>query len=321
VGVSVSKLKVVLYTGGYDTGGQGFRIKRAFDRYYPDEFEVRSIHTSASYFAYPSDVQARAGREGTGHLLAEADVIHMRNGIEALRLARPEALEGKVGLVCHWHGTRFREEHAALALAVREAGAIQLVSTLDLTLLEPDVSWCPSPIDLDEMATYRARALAVWNDGPVRIAHAPTNRKVKATKEFMDAVLKLPKGSAVFDLVEKASWSTVLERKAKADVYADQLELGYGNNALEAWAMGIPVLAGIADVRVRDAMLKRFGDLPFYEANRTNLVERLGALVADDALRAVWGLVGFEHTRKFHDERAVAKLLAGVYRQAYERTH
>lgn len=316
-------LNVVIYTPGYDTGGQGWRIKQAFERYQAEGFVVRSIHTSGSYFAYPSDV-ASSEHEQVEALFRNADVIHMRNGFENLRRLRPEALEPsrQVGLVCHWHGTRFREEHGSLAEGAREVGAIQLVSTLDLAILEPNLTWVPSPVDLTYMSAVRARGIAAKRaDAPIRLCHAPTNRVVKSTEAIMNSVAALAQlGEDVeLDLIERKPWATVLERKAQADVYVDQLRLGYGNNAIEAWAMGIPVVAGVTDLAVRDLMVRTFGQLPFFEANEANLTERLRDIATDDTVRAQWGLLGLEHVQRFHDDRFVAALLADIYHQAYEK--
>lgn len=309
---------VVLFTAGYDTGGQGFRIKRAFDRWQAREFSVRSIHTLGSYFQYPADL---AYHPSTAQPLFDAaDVIHMRNGLEGLKRLRPAALEGRVGLICHWHGTRFRQEHAVLARETAQKGAKQLVSTVDLTLLAPDLTWLPSPIDVYEMSSYRS---PLDPDNPIRVAHSPTNRVVKGTQHVMDAVQGLyRRGLAIeLDLIERKPWAYVLQRKAKADIYVDQLELGYGNNALEAWAMGIPVIAGVSDPAVRDAMLERFGTLPFYEATPETLTERIAELATDSALRSHWGMLGNLFVHEFHEESKVAALLSEIYRDAYWGVH
>lgn len=313
------KLNVVIYTGGYDTGGQGYRLKRAFDMYYPEEFNVRSVHSSDNYFHYPSDLIYRP-RE-VYPIFQAADVIHMRNGLEGLKRLRPDALEGGVGLVCHWHGTRFRTEHKTLHPQVAAAGATQIVSTIDLALLESGLTWLPSPINMDAMWRIKANAKERAKDAPIRVAHAPTNRLIKSTAEVMDAILTVNTRShpIVLDLIEKQRWATVLERKALADIYVDQLKLGYGNNALEAWAMRIPVIAGVSDPLVHQVMLETFRDIPFFEASQYSIAARLEEMATDSDLRSQWADMGLEHVARFHDDRKVAEQLAGIYRTAYER--
>lgn len=316
-------INVVIYTGGYDTGGQGYRLKRALEAYHGDEFKVTSIHTAPNYFHYPSDVQYRASTAPA--IFAGADVIHMRNGLEGLKKFRPDAFDGEVGLICHWHGTRFREEHKRLYPDVAAAGALQLVSTIDLAMLEPELVWLPSPVNLAEMAVFRAKGMAEQvrrfdPDRAIRIFHSPTNRAVKSTDQLMAELLILSKKVKVeLDLVEKKPWHYVLERKAQADVLFDQIVLGYGNNALEAWAMGIPVIAGMSDPLARRVMAEVSGGLPFFEATKSTVYEALAALATDQDLRAQWGLRGYDHVVQFHDDRKVADQLAGLYRQALER--
>jgi hypothetical protein len=311
-------INVVLFTSTFDTGGQGWRIKRAFERHQPD-FLVRSIHTTDAYFGYPHDVLYSAGPDNAYKLTEAADIIHFRNHFGGLKRLRAS---GKpVGLILHHHGTKFRAEHTVLAAEARQKGAIQLVSTLDLAILEPDLEWLPSPFDVSELANMRLAAEATRAGrplGPVRIAHSPTNRTVKSTNLVLEAVQKLVDSgfSVVLDLIERKSYAETLFRKAKADILVDQLHLGYGNSAIEAWGMGIPVIAGVSEPSVREAMLATWGSLPFYESTPVDLANRLAELITDSDLRSHWGEVGRNHVLTYHEEQKVSELLANHYRNA-----
>lgn len=312
----MAPLNVVIYTSMYDTGGQGWKMKRALERYYPSEFIVRSIHTHDADFRFPTDMKYRPNE--AYEAFAHADIIHMRNGIEGVkRLLSTRDPKRPFGIVVHHHGTLFRQYHRALYEEAKSVGAIQIASTLDLTLLEPNVEWLPAPFDLVELASYRS---AVRANGPIRIAHAPTNRKVKSTERIMAAVVNLKKAgySLTFDLIERQPWVEVLRRKGLADIVVDQLELGIGNNALEAFGMSIPVISGVRDPAVRDEMVRKWYALPFYEANAANLEERLAHLIRNSGLRAQWGSSGFDYLLTFHEESKVAAQLATVYRRAME---
>jgi glycosyltransferase involved in cell wall biosynthesis len=159
-------------------------------------------------------------------------------------------------------------------------------------------------------------------NGPIRIAHCPTNRAVKSTTRVLEAIQNLANVGydLVFDLIERVPYDECLQRKAKADILVDQLELGIGNNSLEAFGMSIPVVAGVADPAVRQAMLAQWGKLPFYEANTSNLEERLCHLIRNRDLRAEWGAKGFEHLLTWHEEYKVVSQLADVYRRAMAST-
>jgi glycosyltransferase involved in cell wall biosynthesis len=311
-------INVVLFTSTFDTGGQGWRIKRAFERYQPD-FSVRSIHTTEAYFGYPHDVLYSAGPDNAYKLTEAADIIHFRNHFGGLKRLR--ASGRPVGLVLHHHGTKFRAEHDVLAAEARQKGAIQLVSTLDLAVLEPDLEWLPSPFDVSELANMRLAAEAARTGGPlspIRIAHSPTNRTVKSTNLVLEAVQKLVDSgfSVVLDLIERKSYAETLFRKAKADILVDQLHLGYGNSAIEAWGMGIPVIAGVSEPKVREAMLGTWGSLPFYETTPVDLANRLAELITDSGLRSHWGEIGRNHALTYHEEQKVSELLANHYRSA-----
>lgn len=156
----------------------------------------------------------------------------------------------------------------------------------------------------------------------IRIAHAPTNREVKSTKGLIDAVKRLQaEGFAVeLDLIEHRPWKECLERKAKADIYFDQVKYGYGNNALEAWGMKIPVIAGCERDEVLDEMERRFGHLPFYHATEETIYDALKELVTDPKLRKRYGKIGYDYVRKYHDYSVVVEQLKRLYRKAMGET-
>jgi glycosyltransferase involved in cell wall biosynthesis len=199
-----------------------------------------------------------------------------------------------------------------------------LASTLDLTLLEPDVEWLPSPFDISELEDiYETNCLPADAIRPIRIAHAPTARQVKSTDVVLAAISQLANDGlpVVLDLIERQTHAVTLAKKAKADILIDQLKLGYGNNAIEAWGMGIPVIAGVQDPRLREAMWERWGYLPFYEATERNLAQRLAELVVDRERRERWGSIGKQHVVTYHNDRSVAAQLAVEYRAALERAN
>lgn len=151
----------------------------------------------------------------------------------------------------------------------------------------------------------------------IRIAHAPTNRQVKSTDLLIKAVdrLKAEGFDVELDLIERRSWAECLGRKATADIYFDQVGLGYGNNAIEAWAMGIPVIAGASDP-VLDEMERRFGELPFYHATLETIYDALKELVEDPKLRERYGRLGYQYAKQWHDGPIVVDRLKAIYSKA-----
>src|SRR6185369_446611 len=106
-----------------------------------------------------------------------------------------------------------------------------------------------------------------------RIVHAPTNRTLKHTDLFLEAVRQLTEEGLPIDLdlIEGQTHSECMARKAQADIVFDQLAFGYGCNAVEAWGMGIPVIAGAEDQWVLNRMDQEWGGLPFMLATTQNL--------------------------------------------------
>lgn len=318
--------RVLVWSTGQDTGGQGYRIGMAFRRY-ADDWQVDVLNDSPSSLGYPElTVPVKLGhrRLAARDLYRQADVVHLRNTMRGWQ--QQDAGQGKPVLL-HHHGTLFRDSHLRVSALARQVGAVEVASTLDLVLLEPGLDWLPSPYEADEMARLRADSRAELRDMPgvVRVAHMPTNAKVKNSGPIMAALQQLqddghrleiitnvdPKGHA-----RHVSWRTALWHKAKADIYIDQLTLGYGNNAVEAWAFGQPVVAGVADPVVRDEMLRRWGTLPFVPATPDNIYLVLLRLIQSATMRAEYTAIGKEHFDRYHDSRKVVAQLQGLYASA-----
>ena len=300
-------MNILFYSAGYDTGGQAIRFKQAFDKY--SEFRFRSCAVRRSYINYPVD----AAPSEAQRLAAWADIVHV-----ALRPPGFKDRRGRVNmvgkgkpLVVHYHGTGFRRDPGPRLAELRASGGIGLCSTVDLVLIAPDeLEWMPAAYDLDWLAGFRRPQ----HDGVFRIGHAPTDRNVKSTRALAAAVVRLSKEvSCRLVLIEHQEWGTCLKAKGTVDVYFDQVGLGYGNNATEAWGMGIPVVAGAAEDTLVE-MKRRFGQLPFYEATEDTIYESL-ALLANPLTRQYWAKVGADHAARYHAEAKVVAMLEDVYRR------
>jgi hypothetical protein len=301
---------VLILAMGQDTAGQGIRIKQGFDRYRPG-WTVRSVHSTPTYIRYPSDMAF--DRRRVRELYDAADVVHLRNN-----LAGYEAFDQGRGkpVVVHHHGSLFRARHRAIAASCRRVGAIQLVSTVDLLTHEPDTRWLPAPYELSELAKIAADARRP-DDGKIRIAHAPTDRAIKGTDHFLAAVERIAQRYPVEAvLIERKPWRECLRLKATADIYYDQMILGYGCNTIEAWGLGLPVVAGAESPVVRARMVKEWGRFPFVSATPRTLEARLTELVRSVELRREWAAIGLEHAQRFHAAEKVVDVLADVYASA-----
>jgi glycosyl transferase family 1 len=139
------------------------------------------------------------------------------------------------------------------------------------------------------------------------VAHAPTDRDVKGTSHVVEAVESLRREGVALrlDLIEGVTRVQVLERLAAADLVVDQLLMGwYGALAVEAMAIGRPVLARIREEQAAD---NPFGDaLPVVRTSPATLAEELRALASDRDRRRRLGQAGRRFVEEHHDPRRIA---------------
>ena len=307
-------MRVLSITRGQDTAGQGIGLKRAFARYAP-EVTFHSVVGNTNYIEYPPDV-LWDGIDPIAHELYEAaDVVHLHNGITSIRRIDPRHRKPAID---HHHGSAFRRTPGAYLADDRRIGALSVCSTIDMTRYSEALHWLPQTVDEPRMQAI-AEEHRRPADGKIRIGHAPTNRPIKSTELFLEAMgrLRARYPHVQLELIERVPHAACLERKATVDIFYDQVGLGYGNNAIEAWVMGIPVVAG-ADDWTLAAMQERFGELPFYRATERTLEARLEELILEPELRTEYAARGLRHVERFHHQRqAVARALE-LYTEAIE---
>lgn len=314
-------MRVFTVNFGQDTGGQSYRIARAFRRLEP-EWDVRSMTTGKNYIEYPGDLppdQVVAEREYT-----EADVVHLHNSLSTYR--RLDRGQGKPA-VLHHHGTAYRSRawyHHGLA---QRMGIAEVVSTADLGEIH-GLPVLPMPFDVEEVRSIAGPPREP--DGKIVVTHAPTDRNVKSTKRVIAAVQRLAgEGHPVeLDLIEGAPWRECLRRKARSDIFVDQLILGFGNNAVEAALLGVPAVVGVDPARARTAgipipestrdriVAEAGGEYPWWEATEDDIVDRLRALVTSGDARAEARERAQEYAERRHDGRVTVDMLKALYEQA-----
>lgn len=305
-------MKVAILNAGADTAGCGIALKRAFDRH---GIEARAICRQESYLDYPTDIlwPLRTPQPAeVAEIVRDADVIHVMDHEYALGNHPVADLHGKV-IVVHHLGTNFRRAPAAVSRYCRRFGAVQVTDSLDLAVLGK-VPWLPIPADLDAIAPLRA---AYRPSDRIRIAHAPTNRAIKSTDLIIATVSRLAERYPIdFDLIEGVSNRECIERKALADIFIDELTLGFGLNFIECAAMGIPVVSGLADPAARDLALAMWGQFPWEDATAETLSPTIEWLIVNPDKRAERGERGRAHAEYWHSEAAVVQHTLGVYERA-----
>ncbi len=319
-----------LIVGLYDPADVAGRYREAAAK--SDGLSIRTAHRSEAYFEFPHDIRWRQGtHEEVQQLANECDVVHLNNSEVAYRRLSLGKLR-KPALL-HHHGTLFRDNPAPLLAIAKRFHMVQAVSTVDLMRPAPDLlHWLPTAYDLDALAKIRAEHRRE-PDGMVRVLSAPTRPDLKSTDALRAAVATLQaEGLPVeLEVITKRPWRESLEAKARADIYFDQVAVpkldypgGYGCNAIEAWGMGLPVVAG-ADEWTLDKMAEVFdgsedyglgGPIPFYVATEDTIADRLRELVEDAELRKSVALAGQRHAQRFHAEKPALVRLAELYGMA-----
>ncbi|HVL87305.1 MAG TPA: glycosyltransferase [Candidatus Thermoplasmatota archaeon] len=171
---------------------------------------------------------------------------------------------------------------------------------LPYTAVEPS-EWTPAPPRED--------------GGPVRILHAPSNRAFKGSDVIEAAVHRLAKRRPIeYVLVEKVPHARVRALYESADIVVDQVRVGwYGGLAVEAMALGKPVLAYIREADLEFVPDDFARDLPIVRTTPESIERDLERLVdAPDERRRVG-----ERSRRFverhHDPTRIARRVAKAY--------
>lgn len=205
-------------------------------------------------------------------------------------------------------------EHA-IEVAGRYADGV-FVSTPDLLEFVPGSVLLPQPVDLDqvdELLASRDREVNLRErGGPVRIAHAPTDRQKKGSDHITAAVERLQADGVDIDLRlhERMTRAELLRNLLDADIIIDQVLIGaYGMFSVEAMALGVPVVCYLRD----DLRPCYPEDPPIVSADPNTLYDVLGKLIAD---RGSWGDLGWRgqtYARGVHGSQVVADHLARLY--------
>ena len=319
-----------LVVGKYDPADVGGRFREAAKKI--GGLSIRSAHASEAYFEFPADIRWMPRRHGhpnnalVQQLADECDVIHLNNSHHAYNRLRMHRLR-KPALL-HHHGSLLRSKGVALVQDAARFNMVQAVSTIDLLRWAPEAHWLPTAYDLDELAAVRAEYRRP-DDGLVRIVSCPTNAEYKSTALLEAAVKQLQAEGLPVELVLVSGkrWAEALAIKATADIYFDQVAVpsidypgGVGCNAIEAWGMGIPVVAGADEwttERMRQEWNLKEGDrLPFLEATNDTIADALRRLVVDAELRDSYSVLGRWHVETYHAEKPALARLAELYGMA-----
>lgn len=208
-----------------------------------------------------------------------------------------------------------------VALMARYAAGIYAVNPDLLNVLPASAEFVPyGHIAVPEWAPRYTQA----DRQRLVFAHAPSNRRVKGTDRILEALAQLESEGHSFelDLIEGVSNTEALARYADADIVIDQLYAGwYGGVAVEAMALGKPVVVYLREDDFRFLPAEMVRDLPFFRATPTTIKEVLETILetprAELLARARKSRA---YVERWHDPSAITSRIAGDYGRALEFT-
>ena len=194
----------------------------------------------------------------------------------------------------------------------RYADAIFFLNPDLADVLPARASFLPyASVDPDEWAVSPEET-----DGPPLVVHAPSDPRVKGTDRVVAAIARLqaegvPLRFELLHGVDREDVRSALERSA---VVVDQLNAGwYGGLAVEAMALGKPVIAAL-DLLGHPSLPPDFRrDVPIVDASAETLADQLQALLASPEERRRLGSAGRAFVERWHDPRKVARTVIAAY--------
>jgi glycosyltransferase involved in cell wall biosynthesis len=273
-------------------------------------FERYKLHPEADEeirrprgFARRQAVQAAA----LARLLPRTDVFHFYFGLTLVpkRAQFPILRATRRKSVFHFLGTDIRGKSPEDLAYARRADA-RIVGSHDAVRWVPDAEVIPPGVDLGAL-----RPVPPLRDERPVFVHAPSSRARKGTEQFVRACEAL---GVELEIVEGLHYAEARRRYEQADVVLDQLNAGwYGMLAIEAMALGKPVVTFLHDDATRRAE-EAFGiRVPIVRADRENLVETLRPLAESAAERRRIGAESRAYAEQVHDLERVADRLLALY--------
>jgi glycosyltransferase involved in cell wall biosynthesis len=273
-------------------------------------FERYKLHPEADWdLARPDGFLRRQAVQWRAlmRLLPETDVFHFYFGLtlvpKSLQFPLLRAFRKKS--VFHFLGSDIRGKTPAELAYGRRAGA-QIVGSYDAVRWIPEAEVIPPGVDLTRFEPL----VSLTNYRPL-IVHAPSNRRRKGTEHVIAACQGL---DADLEIVEGLDHHEAIERYRAADIVVDQLNAGwYGVLAIEAMALGKPVVSFLHDEAVARTEAAFGLRVPIVSATKQTLPARLGELVADPERRRRLGTESRAYVERVHDIGKVADRLLSLY--------
>ena len=241
-------------------------------------------------------------------LLPRTDVFHFYFGwtLVPRKLTWPILRGTRRKSVLHFLGSDIRGKTPEQLRYARGADA-RIVGSYDALRWVPDAYVVPPGLDLREyIPTPSEDRLR-----PV-VLHAPSSRRRKGTEHVVAACEGL---DVELDVVEGLRHDEARRRYERADIVVDQLNAGwYGIFALEAMALGKPVLSYLRPEAIAETERELGVAVPIMPVTRETLRDRIAELAASRHERGRIGALSRSYVERVHDADKGADRLISIYR-------
>jgi len=240
-------------------------------------------------------------------LLPRADVFHFYFGLTLVPavLQFPILRATRKQAVYHFLGSDIRGKTPEQLAYARRADA-RIVGSYDAQRWVPDAEVVPPGLNLRDFDPVEPSD----RERPV-VLHAPSSRGRKGTEHVIAACAELP---VELEIVERLRNDDARGRYRLADIVVEQLNAGwYGVLAIEAMALGKPVVTYLKDDAVHRTEEAFGAQVPIVSATKETLVERLRPLVESVEERRRVGAASRAYVERVHDADRVAERLLDIY--------
>jgi glycosyltransferase involved in cell wall biosynthesis len=241
-------------------------------------------------------------------LLPRTDVFHFYFGwtLVPRKVQWPLLKATRRKSVLHFLGSDIRGKQPEELRYARGADA-RIVGSYDALRWVPDAHVVPPGLDLREYTPVPPED----RRRPV-VLHAPSGRKRKGTEHVVAACEGL---DVELDVVEGLRHDEARTHYERADIVVDQLNAGwYGIFALEAMALGKPVLSYLRPEALRETEREMGVEVPIVPVTKETLRERIGDLAASADERRRVGTLSRAYVERVHDADKGADRLIAIYR-------
>jgi glycosyltransferase involved in cell wall biosynthesis len=241
-------------------------------------------------------------------LLPRTDVFHFYFGwtLVPRKLQWPLLKAARRKSVLHFLGSDIRGKTPA-ALAYARGADARIVGSYDALRWVPDAHVVPPGLDLSEYKPVPSE-----DSRRAVVLHAPSSRRRKGTEHVLAACEGL---DVELDIVEGLRHDEARRHYERADIVVDQLNAGwYGIFALEAMALGKPVLSYLRPEAVQQTERELGVEVPIVPVTKQTLRYRVAELAASAAERLRIGASSRAYVERVHDADQGAERLIAIYR-------